>query len=264
MRVIWLTDLHLNFVPQKARERFYERVWAAGADAILAGGDVGEAGSVAAFLSEMEAAFGKPIYFVLGNHDFYHGSFASVRGEVAAVAGASRHLTWLTTAGVVPLTETAALIGHDSWADGRLGDGVASDVLLNDFVLIDDLRCASKAALFERLHALGDRAAREAEQSLFAALGSFRNVIFLTHVPPFREACWHDGKISGGDFLPHFTCKAMGDMLIKRMAERPECKLTVLCGHTHGQGAARIGENIVVRTGGVEYGRPEIQEILAL
>jgi hypothetical protein len=42
MRAIWLTDLHLNFVPHQARERFYEHVRAAGADAILVGGDSGE------------------------------------------------------------------------------------------------------------------------------------------------------------------------------------------------------------------------------
>ena len=70
----------------------------------------------------MEAAFEKPICFVLGNHDFYHGSFAAVESEVAALAGASRHLTWLNTAGVVRLTDRTALIGHGSWADGRLGE----------------------------------------------------------------------------------------------------------------------------------------------
>ena len=137
-------------------------------------------------------------------------------------------------------------------------------MLLNDFVLIDELRCDSKAELFDRLRSLGDRAAREAEESLLAALRSYRHVIFLTHVPPFREACWHEGKISNGDFLPHFTCKAMGDMLVERMADHPDCKLTVLCGHTHGEGTATIGGNIVVRTGGVEYGRPGIQRILEL
>jgi len=262
--MIWLTDLHLNFVSPEVRQSFYGRVRGAGADAILLGGDIGEARSVTAYLSELGRAIEKPIYFVLGNHDFYRGSFASVHAEIDALTGASQRLIWLTKAGVVPLTEDAALIGHDSWADGRLGEGAAGGVLLNDFVLIDDLRCASKTELFDRLRTLGDRAAREAERSLLEALRRFRHVIFLTHVPPFREACWHEGKISGDDFLPHFTCKVMGDMLVERMAEHPECRLTVLCGHTHGHGVAQIGENIVVRTGGVEYGRPEIQEALEL
>jgi hypothetical protein len=81
-----------------------------------------------------------PIYFVLGNHDFYHGSIAAVRQAVARQSAASRWLHWLPISGVVPLTATTALVGHDSWADGRLGDFLGSEVLLNDYVLIAELR----------------------------------------------------------------------------------------------------------------------------
>jgi Icc-related predicted phosphoesterase len=262
MRALWLTDPHLNFVPGAPRRRFYQTVRAADADAILLGGDIAEAPQLGEYLSEMEVEIAKPIYFVLGNHDFYHGSFAGVRREMTVLTKSSERLVWLTTAGVVALSESTALIGHDSWADGRLGDGSASEVLLNDFLLIQELRGKSTAELFARLNALGDRAAQETEVKLCDALRQHRRVIFLTHVPPFREACWHEGRISDNDFLPHFTCRAMGDMLARRMAEHPDCELTVLCGHTHGQGVARIGENIVVRTGGAEYGMPAIQDVL--
>jgi Icc-related predicted phosphoesterase len=264
MRAIWLTDLHLNFVPGGPRRKFYETLRAAQADVILLGGDIAEAPSLAEYLSELEVAVEQPIYFVLGNHDFYHSSFAAVRREVKALVKSAERLVWLTTVGVVPLTETTALIGHDSWADGRLGDGASSGVMLNDFLLIKELRTKSQAELFARLGELGDRAAKEAEANLCQALARYRRVIFLTHVPPFREACWHEGRISDNDFLPHFTCKAMGEMLARRMAEHPDRELTVLCGHTHGQGVARIGANILVRTGGAEYGRPAIQDVLEL
>jgi Icc-related predicted phosphoesterase len=164
----------------------------------------------------------------------------------------------------VPLTEATALVGHDSWADGRLGDGEASDVMLNDFILIKELRIESKAELFERLRALGDQAAREAEVNLFQAFKRYRRVIFLTHAPPFREACWHESRISDNDFLPHFTNKAMGDMLVRIMESYPDRELTVLCGHTHGHGVVKMGENITVRTGGAVYGAPAIQDILEI
>ena len=38
--------------------------------------------------------------------------------------------------------------------------------------------------------------------------------------------------------------------------------MTVLCGHTHGRGEARILENLLVLTGGATYGKPEVQRIL--
>jgi Icc-related predicted phosphoesterase len=262
MRAIWLTDLHLNFAAAGPRREFYQSLRACAADAILLGGDIAEAPSLAQYLAELEAATEQPIYFVLGNHDFYGSSFAAVRREVRTLVKSSERLIWLTEAGVVALSQTTGLIGHDSWADGRLGDGAASGVMLNDFLLIQELRTNSQAELFDRLGEIGDRAAREAEANLCEALRRYRRVIFLTHVPPFREACWHEGRISDSDFLPHFTCKAMGDMLVRRMEEHPDCELTVLCGHTHGQGAVRVGQNILVRTGGAEYGRPAIQNVL--
>ena len=171
MRALWLTDLHLNFVSSTSRRKFYDHVRATGGEVALVGGDIGEATSVGGYLSELEVALAILVYFVLGSHDFYHGSFKSVRGEVAALSKRSQRLTWLTTAGVVPLTESTALIGHDSWGDGRLGEGEASEVMLNDSLLIEDLLLASKRELFKRLYALGDEAARETDRNLCEALG---------------------------------------------------------------------------------------------
>jgi hypothetical protein len=46
---------------------------------------------------------------------------------------------YLSQSGIVELTSDTALVGHDSWADGRLGDLDHSEVILNDFLLIDFL-----------------------------------------------------------------------------------------------------------------------------
>jgi 3',5'-cyclic-AMP phosphodiesterase len=79
----------------------------------------------------VETGLRVPIYFVLGNQDFYGGSIAAVREAVARKAAASRWLHWLPESGVIPLTANTALVGHDSWADGRLGDFFRSEVMLN-------------------------------------------------------------------------------------------------------------------------------------
>jgi len=79
-------------------------------------------------------------------------------------------------------------------------------------------------------------------------LSSFRHVIVLTHVPPFRDACWYEGKISHDDYLPHFVSRAVGDRLIQLMREHPDRSMTVLCGHTHSAGVARVLPNLVAYT----------------
>jgi len=262
MRLGWLTDPHLNFVPSRDRAALYASVREEHLDAFLLGGDIGEADSVSFFLSEIESEIDLPVYFVLGNHDFYRGSIRDVRAVVASQAAVSRRLHWLPATGVVPLTANTTLVGHDSWADGRVGDFFGSQIMLNDYLLIDELRSPDKEARLAKLNALGDEAAEFLEARVCEALEQSNNIVVLTHVPPFRDACWHEGRISEGDYLPHFACQAVGDRIAAIMRDHTDHRMTVLCGHTHSPGEARILDNLVVLTGGAEYGRPALQQVL--
>lgn len=265
LRIGWLTDIHLNFVSPEKRSAFYSRIRSENLDGLLIGGDIGEADSVSVLLAELAGAMDEiPVYFVLGNHDFYRGSIRAVRGMVARQFASIPQLRWLPEAGIVVLTNDTALIGHDSWADGRLGDFFGSDVVMNDYVLIRELAGLLKPELLAKLNALGDEAALFLEDCARHALAQRRHVLVLTHVPPFREACWHEGQISGDAFLPHFACQAVGDRLTALMREHPQSSMTVLCGHTHGSGVVQILENLRVITGGAKYGQPELQRVFDL
>src|SRR5262245_13897401 len=131
MRLAWATDIHLNFLSPAQARSFYCKVGETAPDAVLLSGDIAEAPSVERYLLEMAEHLQRPLYFVLGNHDFYGGSIQDVRARMAALSAEHRWLRWLNVAGVVPLTEETALVGHDGWADGRLGRGADSPVLLN-------------------------------------------------------------------------------------------------------------------------------------
>lgn len=264
LRVGWLTDIHLSFLSFQERLAFYSRIQAEKLDALLIGGDIGESDCVTQILAEFSNAIEAPIYFVLGNHDFYGGSIADVRKTVARRGASLERLYWLPAAGIVPLTANTALIGHDSWADGRLGDFYRSEVMLNDYFQIRELRGLLKPQLLAKLKALGDEAALFLEDHARQALAQWRNVLVLTHVPPFRESCWHEGSISGDDYLPHFACMAVGGRLAELMRKNPQNNMTVLCGHTHSSGFAHILTNLSVLTGGAEYGRPELQGVFNL
>jgi hypothetical protein len=135
-------------------------------------------------------------------------------------------------------------------------------VRLNDWRLIDELAGLDDEQRLEKLEALGDEAAEHFRSVLPEALARYAHMLVLTHVPPFREACWHDGRISDDDWLPHFSCKAVGDVLLAAMKARPDRQMTVLCGHTHGAGEAQILPNLRVLTGGAEYGKPRLQGVI--
>ncbi|MGK5095542.1 metallophosphoesterase [Deltaproteobacteria bacterium TL4] len=293
MKLIWLTDIHLNFLADAAVEHFLEQVRALSPEGILISGDIGEAPDVCDFLQRMDRYWECPIFFVLGNHDYYKGSIENVRADLQPLLSASKKLHYLTVCEPLALTPTTGLIGHDSWADGRLGDYWNSTVLLSDYVLIKELAQREPDARFQeidiqssqeewnpenqerwlkqtfkitqeqrwkKLNWLGDQAAVCLETKLVHALEHFEHVILVTHVPPFLEACWHEGHFSNKDFLPHFACKAVGNILLKTMETHPCQFLTVLCGHTHSSGLAFIRPNLMVKTGGATYRKPQIQE----
>jgi predicted MPP superfamily phosphohydrolase len=267
MRLAWLTDIHLNFVSADRRRDFLDRT-AQQSDAVVISGDIGESQSVEHYLREMAQVMQRPVYFVLGNHDFYRGSVAETRQRVTRAAAESQHLVYLTAAGVVEITPETALVGHDGWADARLGDFERSDIVLNDYLLIDELRwwttgrTLDKGTLRHVLERLGDEAGRHFERRIAEAASRYPRVIAVTHVPPFREATWHAGRLSDDNWMPHFSCQAAGQAMLRAMGLYPHSELLVLCGHTHGGGQADPADNVRVLTGGAEYGKPEIQQVI--
>ena len=261
MKLCWLTDIHFNLLSEDEISLFLDEIHNSNPDAILIGGDIGDSKNIIHCLQLFTNRFTIPIHFVLGNHDYYHGSIAWVEQAVEEICEESANLIWLDKVDQTMLGEGVSLIGHGSWADGRFGDYSNSDVMLNDYMLIKELSNLRKVERLLTMQQLADKAATHFDSILPLALSKSDHVICLTHVPPFREACWHEGRISGQMWLPHFSCKVVGEVLTKHMNQFPEKRMTVLCGHTHSSGIAMISQNLRVITGQAAYGAPETQHI---
>ncbi len=261
-RLAWATDLHLNFCREAQRKAFYEAVAAEAPDAMLLGGDISDAPRLEEHLREMEDALRLPIFFVLGNHDFYHSSIREVEALARRLASGSKFIRFLPDIGTVELTPETGLAGHGGWADGRHGDYEGSAVQINDFHFIEDLTRLDRAERLRVLNRLGDEAGDWLRRVLPGALERFRRVIVLTHVPPFAEAARHEGQMSSPAFLPFFSSRASGDALHELAQRHPDRELLVLCGHTHGAGTVDVLPNLRVVTGGAIYGRPAIDRLI--
>ncbi|MHB8057412.1 MAG: metallophosphoesterase family protein [Desulfuromonadaceae bacterium] len=261
MKLAWLTDIHLNFVDCRAVEELCAAICASGAAAVLITGDIATSVYLCSSLKLLADNLKRPIYFVLGNHDYYGSSIRKVNADVEYIAEKHPNLIWLSRSEVVELSPDTCLIGHEGLVDGRLGDPEGSQVVLNDYIHIEELRQPTKKRRLEVQGMLGDEAARHLNKQL-AAAGKYKKIIVALHAPPFAEACWHLGKLTTDEYLPHFACKATGMVLKSFMKKNPQVSMAVYCGHTHSSGYAEILPNLFVFTAAAEYRFPCIADIL--
>ncbi|MEZ0374764.1 MAG: phosphoesterase, partial [Candidatus Sericytochromatia bacterium] len=63
---------------------------------------------------------------------------------------------------------------------------------------------------------------------------------------------------------PHFTCRAVGDLLLELLPGYPSCQLTVLAGHTHNVCDLRHLPNLRLCVGAAEYGQPALADVFEL
>ena len=202
----WATDIHLDFVGPGAVRALAERLAATGPDGVVLSGDLSSAPTLVEHLELLAEHLARPCYLVLGNHDYYGGSIAGVRARMRALTATSRWLRWLPACGVVELGDGWALIGHDGWGDARAGDPDGSPIELNDWFAIRELVGLTRAERCAALRALGDEAGAYFATTGAAALARAAKLLVVTHVPPFADACWHEGRRSDDAWLPWFTC----------------------------------------------------------
>jgi len=237
MKVCWITDIHLNFLVQPARLQFYESIRNSSCEAVLITGDIAEAMSVTLYLQEMADDLQRPIYFVMGNHDYYGGQILDVRRQITDLCQAHKYLSWVTTPGGIKLTDDVVITGIDGWADGRYGDYHNSEIVLNDSRLIYDISSAAvlgKDKLLKKMQELADADAADLAANLEKiSQQAFKKVIILTHVPPFAEVCIYKDKATTADWLPFFSSKATGDVILKIAEQNQDKEYLVLSGHTH-------------------------------
>jgi UDP-2,3-diacylglucosamine pyrophosphatase LpxH len=264
MRLLWATDVHLDHV----RKPHAAHTFGAGlaeahpeASELVVTGDIAEADCIEHILEDLARGFGRPVSFVLGNHDYYGSNFAQVDATVAKLNERLPGLYWLSQ-GVRVLAPSTVLVGHEGWYDARLGNP-ESPLELTDFRRIEDVFAArddGHASFLSCLRSRADASAKAMERHLLHALEdrAVRSVLVATHVPPFVEASWYRGRTADATWAPFFASRVMGEMLVRIAEQYEHVSLTVLCGHTHGKGTFVARPNLIVHTGAAQYGEPRL------
>lgn len=258
IKAAWITDPHVPFFNTPAPQSLLQGLKDTH-QVILITGDIAEHRFVAECIELVRRASGLPVFYVRGNHDFY--GVMTVRGaqEVDQDSG------YLTNKGAIPLGENTYLVGQDGFYDTRNGNVARSCVLLSDMHAIGEFRYKHTKLLWDDIRRVADSEVNRAKTKLLdACKQGAERVVFLTHVPPFSGATWHEGQLSNADWLPWMSCQGMGNMLLTLAHQYPGTFFEVYCGHTHSPGTYQAADNLTVYTGKGEYGELHLSGTVTL
>jgi predicted phosphohydrolase len=264
MKLDWITDPHLDHMKgAPALIKFVDKLHHRDSDGLIITGDIGESRTIYEFMGILSGAYQRPIYFVLGNHDYYGNWMKQTRDRVRAVCKSCPPgiLNWMSDL-TEPLmvSQDTAIIGHDGFYDGQCGLGAGSDLGMSDFRMgngIFDLAEAlafGSSHLFDRLLSLAQTSADHLEKTIRKHVRQpIKRVLIITHVPPFHEASYFRGRPSNARSAPYYVNKTMGDMLRRVTAEYPDIAFDVYAGHTHGKKHYQAEDNLNVYVGSARY-----------
>lgn len=268
----WCSDIHLDHLSSEDQiVGFSEQLVSDNPTGIFITGDVSNAKQLVYHLSVMERIIQRPIYFVLGNHDYYGGDIEGVRKTMRELHNISPFLKYMPTLPYIGLSPVTAVVGHDGWYDALNGDWQKSRFIMSDWGYIHDFvphsggpkflsvgNVAAKGGIVSLSRSLAHAGVMHVMDGIKSAVRYHKNVIVLTHFPPFAESHLHEGKMGDDHAQPWFTSKLMGDMLLDAARAYPGVNFTVLAGHTHGKYDGEFNKNLRVHVAGAEYGRPQL------
>jgi predicted phosphohydrolase len=209
-------------------------------EGILITGDISNAERLDEHLAVL-STLGCPIFFVLGNHDFWHGSFAGVTALVRSTCSKKTNLVFLDQGGLVQLGGGAALMGGQGWGDGQAGLGEKSPVTSRDRQLIQEFADKPREKYFEMLRKMGRASAVSFSQMAVQALEDSQHLILATHVPPFAASALREPE-----YLPYYVNVALGEEILRVAHQFPLKRISVYCGHTHRECVYRPLPNVTV------------------
>lgn len=259
LKYLWLTDCHTKIVD---RFRLLNAVLQSRPYGVFLTGDMSEG---FAFLSDLEflgKKIGRPLYFVLGNHEFWGSSFEKTYNGVRALCQQYKNLIWLDEAGIVPLNEQTACIGIGGWYDARTGNPDYLKYTFDWWAIKDFRQLPNMKARIEKFRAIADESAKIITARLEEAIETYKVVYLLTHYPPYVEADRANNWISEKFYEPYNTNVVLGQAIDKVMEKHKKRYLHILCGHTHSPVQIVRSRNVECRVGRGSYYKISDEEII--
>lgn len=246
------------------KRRFIDRITSMNADGLIITGDVSNGLWLESDLRYLAEHHPKPIYFVLGNHDYYWRYMGSVQNDVARLCKEYSNLVWLTNNDPQALAPGVSLVGHEGWFDANCGDRDmtwwAFDRLLN----FDFWRIGDHVDQIYQWRQMAIASADSIEKKIEKALENSQLVYVATHFPPWKEASRAEGKLLEKLWYAYNTNVELG-VRLEKIAEKTSSQIIVLAGHTHMACNLSVTKNLTCRVAPSSYwGKVGPEELIIL
>jgi predicted phosphodiesterase len=225
--ILWVTDTHLT--PSNIHS-FITKLQSQSFKALFITGDITD-DNLIDMLRQLATHITVPIYFVLGNSDSNYGKdLIETRAKLADLMIEKPNLVYLHGKVIQPdheLTQSkTAIVGLDGYADAW---NIPAANVKND---VDTFEKNVRDALKQ----------------------GAKQIVILTHVPPFTLDCWYKGKVATADTAPRYSSAASAAVFSKLADEFPDVKFTVYAGHTHNSSFNQHKPNLSVYVGANKVG----------
>ena len=252
-KFVWLSDTHLSMsILPAMKRRFIDRITSIDADGLVITGDISNGLWLESDLRYLAVHHPKPIYFVLGNHDYYWRHMGSVHEDVRRLCKEFPNLVWLTESDPVMLDEDVALVGHEGWFDANCGDRDATAWAVDRLLNLDFWRMRDHVDQVYEWRNMAKTSALAIEEKIEKIRERASMVYVATHFPPWKEASRADGKIFESLWHAYNTNVTLGESLLK-IAQKSKLQINVLAGHTHLSCNLAVRKNLNCRVAPASY-----------
>lgn len=243
--LLWATDLHLNYFSDEYIINFAKSIKEQykSASGLIISGDISIGTRLEKDLKNLLYGIQLPIYYVLGNHDYWYLSFNEI-DKICSNLDKYNGLFNLNKC-VIDIGDDKIISGFNGWYDCRLGS-INNDYFMNDWVKILDFANKNPIEISQNRSFLSFGFKERILKNDYIN----KNIIVVTHFPPFKTLiknkndikCYYGSSDSGlilNDLKPFFK------------------KIICLCGHTHSK-AKLIKDNLYCYVGEACRGKPSI------
>jgi predicted phosphohydrolase len=241
LKTLWLTDLHVNKLNKKQYQQLLSRITTSGAEAIWLTGDIGDPPFNWLFLEDLFCGFKRTVYFLLGNHDYYHQPIDAIRNRAKMLGQVYPNAYYLTVESGFSLGHHF-FVGVGGWANTG---GHTLDEKTWDSESIEDFKGLNTKQLHKKLNQLAERDAYFLLEKCRSGIKkSTKQVSIFTHVPP-TDAMY--GKYPVRPLQEKrsvFYSYALSSALKQLLNTYPTIDFCVYSGHIHQSQLYYIGERL--------------------